>query len=84
VTPVSTTDLQGVSGWFSQHQRCDCTARPFPAAVGKLGVESRSDTSSGEHYVLVSVRGDAGVAQARLFEAEWKSNTSVGRLEDLG
>jgi hypothetical protein len=55
-----------------------------PAAIGKLGIESRSDASSGECYVLASVRGDGGVARARFSEAEWKSLTSVGRVEELG
>ena len=54
-----------------------------PAAIGKLIIESRLDASSDESYVLVSVRGDGGVAQARLSEAEWRSLTSVGRVENL-
>jgi hypothetical protein len=34
--------------------------------------------------IIASVRGDQGVAQARLSEVEWKSLASVGRVEDLG
>jgi hypothetical protein len=54
-----------------------------PAAIGKLGIESRTDAATGERYVLVSVRGEGGIAQTRLSEVEWKGLRSVGRAEDL-
>jgi hypothetical protein len=83
VAPVSTADL-GVGDWVVlAAPELRLRGKAVPAAIGKLGIESRSDASSGEHYILVSVRGDAGVAQARLSEVEWKSFTSVGRIEDL-
>jgi hypothetical protein len=84
VTPVSTTDLRIGERVILAARVLRLHDEAIPAAIGKLGIESRSDASSDEHYVLVSVRGDAGVAQARLSEAEWKSLTSVGRIEDMG
>jgi hypothetical protein len=83
-TPVSTADLAVGERIILATPALRIHGKAIPAAIGKLGVESRSDASSGEHYVLVSVRGDAGVAQARLSETEWRNLTSVGRVEDVG
>jgi hypothetical protein len=54
-----------------------------PAVVGRLGIESRTDAATSERYLLVSVRGEDGIAQARLSEAEWKGLRTIGRAEDL-
>jgi hypothetical protein len=84
VTPVSTEDLAVGERVILAAPALRLHGEAAPAAIGKLGIESRSDASSGERYVLASVRGDGGVAQARLSEAEWKNLTSIGRVEDLG
>jgi hypothetical protein len=83
VTPVSTADLDVGEPVILATPALRLHGEAVPAAIGKLGIESRSDASSGERYVLVSVRGDGGVAQARLSELEWKNLTNVGRVEDL-
>jgi len=83
VTPVSTADLEVGESVLLAAPALRLRGAVIPAVIGKLGIESRSDASSGEHYVLVSVRGDAGVALARLSEAEWNSLRSVGRVENL-
>ena len=54
-----------------------------PAAIGKLGIESRTDVATGERYMLISVRSDGGVAQARFAAEEWKSLLSIGHVETL-
>jgi len=84
VIPVSTAELRVGERVILTAPALHVHGHAAPAAIGKLGIESRLDASSDEHYVLVSVRGDEGVAQARLSEAEWKSLTSVGRVKDLG
>jgi hypothetical protein len=83
VTPVPTTDLRVGENVILAAPALRLHGEAVPAAIGKLGIESRSDAASGDHYVLASVRGDRGVAQARLSEAEWKNLTSIGRVENL-
>lgn len=84
VTPVATADLKVGEPVILATPALRLHGETVTAAIGKLGIKSRSDASSGEHYVLASVRGDGGMAQARLSEAEWKSLTSIGRVETLG
>ncbi|MBL8199866.1 MAG: N-6 DNA methylase [Chromatiales bacterium] len=52
-------------------------------AIGKLRVESRTDATTGSAYLLVSVKGDDGLAQARFSEDQWRNLTTVGVVEDL-
>jgi hypothetical protein len=54
-----------------------------PAVIGKLRIESRTDATSGEPYVSLSIRGDHGIAQARLTETDWNNLTSIGLIEEL-
>lgn len=54
-----------------------------PTVIGKLGIESRTNAATGERYMLISVRSDSGVAQARFAEEEWKGLLSIGRVETL-
>jgi hypothetical protein len=84
VTPVSAAELRVGERVILVAPRLRLHGAAASAAIGKLGIESLSDASSGEHYILVSVRGDGGVALARFSEAEWKSLTSIGRVENLG
>ena len=83
MTPLSTADLKGGERVVLAASGLRLHGEAISAAVGKLGIEARSDALSGECYVLVSVHGDRGVAQVRLSEAEWKSLGGVGRVEDL-
>jgi hypothetical protein len=55
---------------------------PVPAAVGRLRVEARTDAGDGSAYVLVTVRGDDGTAQARFSEDEWRELTTIGVVND--
>ena len=54
-----------------------------PAAIGDIGIEARMDATSGESYVLVTVRSEEGSAQARISEDHWNSLTTIGLTEDL-
>jgi hypothetical protein len=51
-------------------------------AIGQLRVEARTDAGDGSSYVLVTVRGEDGTAQARFSEDEWRSLTTIGVVED--
>jgi hypothetical protein len=84
VTPASTAELVVGEQVILATAALPLHGEVIPAAIGKLGVEFHSDASSGERYVIASMRGDQGVAQARISEVEWKNLTSVGRVKDLG
>jgi len=81
--PVATADLVGGEQVILAAPALRLHGEGIPAAIGKLGIELRSDASTGERYVLISVRGDGGVAQTRFSESEWKKLSTVGRVEDL-
>jgi hypothetical protein len=84
VIPVSTADLRVGERVIVATPALRLHGETAPAMIGKLSIESRSDASSGDNYVLVSVRGESGVAQARLSKTEWENLTTVGRVENLG
>ena len=83
VTPVKTSRLKTGENVVLATSALQLHSQPIPAAIGKLGIEYRSDASSSERYVLVSVRGDEGMAQARFSEIEWQTFKNVGRIEEL-
>jgi hypothetical protein len=79
-TPTSTLDPADTVVLASpQLQR---QGSPVLAAIGRLRVESRTDADDGSAYMLVSVRGDDGLVQARFSEAEWQSLKTIGVVED--
>ncbi len=53
-----------------------------PVAIGRLRAESRTDAKDGSSYVLVSVRGDDGLTQARFSPEEWRQLTTIGVVEN--
>jgi hypothetical protein len=82
VRPVRTSDLTAVDTVVLASPNLQHLGAPVPAAVGRLRVESRTDAEDGSTYLLVSVRGDDGVAQARFSEDEWQGLTTVGVVMD--
>lgn len=83
VTPVSTNGLGPGDQVILATPSLRLHGAAVPVVIGKLGIESRIDAATSERYMLISVRGDDGVAQARFAEAEWKSLLSIGRVETL-
>jgi hypothetical protein len=83
VTPALTDELKVGERIILATPTLRLHGAAVPAAIGKLGIEFRTDAASGERYVLVSVRGKDGIAQTRLSEAEWKVFRTVGRADDL-
>ena len=57
--------------------------KPVPAAIGKLRLDRRTDAASGEAYVMVTLRGPDGLAQARMSEDEWNSLTTLGLVQHM-
>ena len=82
VRPVRTADIQAPDRIVLASAKLRNAGMPVPAVVGKLRAEARTDASDGSAYVLVTVRGEDGTAQARFSEGEWRSLTTIGVVED--
>lgn len=83
VRPVLTTEIQPSAEVVLASQNLQRQGTSIPAAVGRLRIEARTNANDGSAYVLVSVRGNDGLAQARFGEDEWRALTSIGMIEDL-
>ncbi len=81
VRPVRTADIQAKDRVVLSSPKLRNTGRPVPAAIGKLRVEARTDASDGSAYVLVTVRGDDGTAQARFSDEEWRGLRTIGVVD---
>jgi hypothetical protein len=84
VRPVKTADIQVTDRIVLSSPKLHSSGSAVPAAVGRLRVESRTDAGDGSSYVLVTVRGDDGNAQARFSEEEWRGLATVGVVEERG
>jgi hypothetical protein len=84
VRPVRAADIQAADRIVLASAKLRNAGTPVPAVVGKLRAEARTDASDGSSYVLVTVRGEDGTAQARFSEDEWRSLTTIGVVEDSG
>ena len=82
VRPVRTSDLAAEDTVVLASPNLQHQGAPVQAAVGRLRVESRTDAADGSTYLLVSVRGDDGMSQARFSEAEWQGLATVGVVMD--
>jgi hypothetical protein len=82
VRPVRTEDVQASDCVVLASAKLRSVSNPFPAVIGRLRVEARTDATDGSAYVLVTVRGDDGTAQARFSEEEWRSLTTIGVVDD--
>jgi hypothetical protein len=81
VRPVRTPEIQASDRVVLASANLRNTGSSVPAAIGKLRVETRTDASDGSAYVLVTVRGDDGTAQARFSDEEWHSLTTIGVVD---
>lgn len=84
VRPVRTADIQVSDRVVLASSNLRTSGTAVSAVVGRLRAEARSDASDGSAHVLVTVRGDEGVVQARFSEEEWRSLTTVGVVEESG
>lgn len=82
VKPVPTSALSPADSVVIVSSKLQHHGTPVPAAIGRLRVESRTDANDGSPYVLVSVRSDDGLVQARFSEDEWQTLSTIGVVED--
>jgi hypothetical protein len=84
VRPARTADIHGADRVVLASPKLQISGAAVPATVGRLRVEYRTDAGDGSSFVLVTVRGDDGSAQARFSEEEWRDLTTVGVIEASG
>ncbi len=84
IRPISTMDIRVADRVVLASPSLRGSGRSVSAAVGRLRVEARTDANDGATYLLVTVRGDEGIAQARFSEEEWRDLTTVGVVETSG
>lgn len=85
VRPVKTADIsQLVDQVALASPKLRSSGTAVSAAVGRVRLEARTDASDGSAYVLITVRGDDGNAQARFSEEEWRNLTTVGVVDERG
>ncbi|MDS4054960.1 Eco57I restriction-modification methylase domain-containing protein [Accumulibacter sp.] len=82
VRPVRAADIQAADRVVLASAKLRNAGTPVPAAIGNLRVEARTDAGDGSSYVLITVRGEDGTAQARFSEDEWRNLTTLGVVED--
>jgi hypothetical protein len=51
--------------------------------VGNFSISTLTDAVTDEPFILVSVNGEGGLAQAKMPAADWNSLKSIGLIEDL-
>ena len=81
VRPVPTSTLGSADTVVIASPQLQRQGEQFAAAIGRIRVESRIDANDGAPYVLVSVRSDDGLAQARFSEDEWRTLRTIGVVE---
>jgi hypothetical protein len=81
IRPVRTPDIRASDRVVLASANLRNAGSVVPAAIGKLRVEARTDASDGSAYMLVTVRGDEGTAQARFSDEEWRGLTTVGVVD---
>lgn len=84
VTPVPTADVRAADRVLVASPALRLRGAAAPAVIGTIGIESRTDASSGVTYILISVRSESGVAQARFSPEEWQSLSTIGVVQDIG
>ncbi len=82
VRPVRTADIQTSDRVVLASPKLRSSGTPVPSALGRLRVEARTDAGDGSAYVLVTVRSENGIAQARFSEEEWRSLKTVGVVQE--
>ncbi|MEW8701769.1 MAG: N-6 DNA methylase [Candidatus Thiodiazotropha sp.] len=82
VRPVQTSALGPMDKVVIASSKLNRQGAWVPAAIGQLRIESRIDANDGSPYVLVSVRDNNGLAQARFSEDEWRTLTTIGIVAD--
>jgi hypothetical protein len=82
VRPVQTADIQASDRVVLASANLRSAGSSVSTAIGKLRVEARTDASDDSAYVLVTVRGDDGTAQARFSDEEWRGLTTIGVIDD--
>lgn len=83
VRPVPSADLMAGQRVVMASSSLQLRGAPISAVAGIFSMNTRTDAVTEEPFVIISVNGDGGLAQARMSVADWDSLKSVGLVEDL-
>jgi hypothetical protein len=83
VRPVPSADLVAGQRVVMACPSLQLRGSPVSAVTGVFAISERIDAATDESFVLVSIKGEGGLAQARLSKAEWQSLMTIGQIEDL-
>jgi hypothetical protein len=83
VNPVLSADLKSGQYVVMASPFLQLRGAPVPAVAGTFSISTRTDAVTDEPFVLVSVKGDGGLAQAKMSSADWSSLKSIGLIEVL-
>lgn len=83
VRPVPTADLVAGQRVVLASASLQLRSAPVSAVAGTLSMSTRTDAVTEESFVMISVNGVGGLAQAKMSATDWNSLKSVGIVEDL-
>ena len=83
VRPVPSADLVAGQRVVMASSSLQLRGAPVSAVAGIFSMSNRTDAVTEEPFVIISVNGDGGLAQAKMSAADWNSLKSVGLVEDL-
>jgi len=83
VRPVSSTDLKSGNRIVMVSPFLRLRGAAVTTMVGNFSISTLTDAVTDEPFILVSVNGEGGLAQAKMPAADWNSLKSIGLIEDL-
>jgi len=81
VTPTPTAELVNGTTVAMAYSELRVHGQPVAVAFGVLAIEQRTDANTGQPFVHVTIRGEAGTVTARLTHHEWRDMTTIGVVD---
>jgi hypothetical protein len=83
VKPVAGSDLKAGQRVVIASHFLRLRGAPVSIVAGSFSISTLIDAVTEEPFILVSVNGEGGLAQAKMPAADWNSLKSIGLIEDL-
>ena len=83
VKPVAGSDLKPGQSVVLASPFLRLRGAPVSIVAGSFSISTLIDAVTEEPFILVSVNGEGGLAQAKMPAADWNSLKSIGLIEDL-
>jgi len=79
VTPLTGAEVQTGEFVVIAHPELKYGDRQIAAAAGTITISARTDATSGEPFLSVSIRGDSGISELKIKPEDWNALRTVGR-----